>query len=41
MSAITTDYVAAISHLPAGAALRVDNVAWDEYERLLADLGDD
>ena len=41
MSAISTDCVAAISRLPAGAALRVDNVAWDEYEQLLADLGDD
>ena len=41
MSAISTDYVDAIAHLPAGAALRIDNVSWDEYEQLLTDLGED
>lgn len=33
-------YVDAITHLPPGAVLRVDDVPWEEYERLLADLGD-
>lgn len=40
MPVATTDYLAAIAHLPAGAALRVDDVSWDEYEQLLADLGE-
>ena len=40
MSVATTDYLAAIAHLPAGAALRMDDVTWEEYEQLLADLGD-
>ncbi|HKS42737.1 MAG TPA: Uma2 family endonuclease, partial [Blastocatellia bacterium] len=40
MSVATTDYLAAIEHLPAGAALRMDDVTWEEYEQLLADLGD-
>ena len=40
MSAATTDYLAAIEHMPAGAVLRVDNVPWEEYEQLLTDLGD-
>jgi Uma2 family endonuclease len=35
------DYIAAIAHLPAGVSLRVDDVTWEEYEQLLADLGDD
>lgn len=39
MSAVTTDYSLAIAHLPAGAVLRLDNVPWEEYEQLLADLG--
>jgi Uma2 family endonuclease len=29
-----------IEHLPPGAALRIDDVSWDEYERLLDDLGE-
>src|SRR6202040_2862014 len=41
MSVATTDYLAAIAHLPAGAVLWVDDVSWDDYERLLDDLGDD
>ncbi len=40
MSVATTDYLAAIEHLPAGAVLRIDDVPWEEYENLLADLGD-
>lgn len=40
MSGATTDYLAAIEHLPRGASLRVDDVLWEEYEQLLADLGD-
>ncbi|HEV8486929.1 MAG TPA: Uma2 family endonuclease [Blastocatellia bacterium] len=40
MSAATTDYLAAIEHMPSGAVLRVDDVPWEEYEQLLADLGE-
>jgi Uma2 family endonuclease len=40
MSVATTDYLAAIAHLPAGAVLRIDDVSWEEYENLLADLGE-
>ncbi|MBA3247100.1 MAG: Uma2 family endonuclease [Pyrinomonadaceae bacterium] len=40
MPVATTDYLAAIAHLPTGAVLRVDDVTWDEYEQLLADLGE-
>ena len=40
MSVATTDYLAAIAHLPAGAVLRIDEVSWAEYENLLADLGE-
>jgi len=40
MSVATTDYLAAIAHLPAGAVLRFDNVPWDDYENLLVDLGE-
>lgn len=39
MSVAPADYLAAIEHLPAGAVLRFDNVPWEEYENLLADLG--
>src|SRR5437870_5425776 len=39
MSVATTDYTDAIAHLPAGAALNVADVPWEEYEHLLADLG--
>ena len=39
MPVATTDYSSAIAHLPAGAVLRLDNVPWEEYEQLLADLG--
>jgi len=40
MPVATTDYLQAIAHLPAGATLRVDDVPWEEYEQLLADLGE-
>jgi Uma2 family endonuclease len=40
MPATTTDYLAAIAHLPEGAALRIDDVTWDDYEQMLADLGE-
>ena len=40
MSAATADYLATIEHMPAGAVLRVDDVPWEDYEQLLADLGD-
>jgi Uma2 family endonuclease len=40
MSVAPADYLAAIEHLPAGAALRFDDVPWDDYENLLADLGE-
>ena len=40
MSVTPTDYLAAIAHLPAGAVLCVDDVSWEEYENLLADLGE-
>ena len=40
MSVATTDYLAAIAHLPAGAVLRIDDVSWGDYENLLADLGE-
>lgn len=29
-----------IGHLPPGATLRMDNVSWDDYENLLANLGE-
>jgi Uma2 family endonuclease len=41
MGVATTDYLAAIAHLPAGAVLRIDDVSWEEYETLLGDLDDD
>ena len=39
MPIATSDYAAAIAHLPAAAVLRLDNVPWEEYEQLLAELG--
>jgi len=39
MTVATNDYAAAIAHLPAAAVLRLDNVPWEEYEQLLAELG--
>lgn len=40
MSVALTDYLSAIAHLPAGAVLRIDDVSWEDYENLLADLGE-
>lgn len=40
MPVATADYLAAIAHLPAGTSLRADDVPWEEYEQLLADLGE-
>lgn len=41
MSVQADEYLDAINHVPPGGLLRLDNVSWQEYERLLADLGDD
>ena len=35
MSAQPTNYLDIIERLPEGARLRLQNVAWDEYEQLL------
>lgn len=40
MPVAATDYLDAIAHLPSGAVLRFDDVLWEEYEQLLADLGE-
>jgi Uma2 family endonuclease len=40
MPVATANYLAAIAHLPAGDSLRRDDVPWEEYEQLLADLGE-
>ena len=39
MSTQTADYLDAIAHLPPGATLRLEHVTWQDYEQLLADLG--
>jgi len=41
MSVQTASYIEAIEHLPKGATLRIPAVSWEDYEQLLADLGDD
>lgn len=41
MSIQTVSYVEAIAHIPPGATLRIPAVAWEEYEQLLEELGDD
>src|SRR5712691_6637300 len=41
MSAQTASYIEAIEHLPTGATLRIPQVSWEDYDQLLADLGDD
>ena len=38
MSALTTNYLDIIERLPAGATLKLPDVAWDEYEHLLSQL---
>jgi len=40
MPVVATDYLDAIEHLPSGAVLRFDDVPWEEYELLLAELGE-
>lgn len=40
MPVATSNFVEAIAHLPPGAVLRIDDVPWEEYEQLLADLGE-
>jgi Uma2 family endonuclease len=43
MSSPTTErseYIDAIDHLPRGAALRLPDVSWDEYEQLLSELAE-
>jgi Uma2 family endonuclease len=41
MSVQTASYIEAIEHLPKGAILRVPHVSWEDYDQLLAELGDD
>ena len=41
MSVHTADYLDAITHLPPGGRLTFYEIGWDEYERLLDQLGDD
>lgn len=36
---VATDYLQAIAHLPDGAVLTFNGVAWQEYEQLLTNLG--
>src|SRR4051794_22063590 len=38
MSTQTTNYLDIIERLPAGALLRLQNVAWDDYEHLLTQM---
>ena len=40
MSAQTASYIEAIEHLSTGATLRIPEVRWEDYDQLLADLGD-
>ncbi len=40
MTTQTLNYLEAIAHLPAGGTLILTDVPWEEYEQLLADLGD-
>lgn len=40
MPVVTTDYLDVIEHLPSGAVLRFDQVPWEEYDQLLAELGE-
>jgi len=40
MATQTLNYLDAIAHLPVGGTLILNDVPWDEYEQLLADLGD-
>jgi Uma2 family endonuclease len=40
MTTQTADYIDAATHLPAGARLVLHDVAWDDYEQVLYELGD-
>ncbi len=40
MTALITNYIDLIERLPAGGTLILPDVSWEEYEQLLADLGD-
>lgn len=40
MRAVTAPYREAIAHLPPGALLVLNDVNWDDYERLLEELSD-
>jgi Uma2 family endonuclease len=40
MTTQAINYLDAIEHLPAGGILILSDVSWEEYEQLLADLGD-
>jgi Uma2 family endonuclease len=40
MTTQTLNYREAIAHLPVGGTLILTDVPWEEYEQLLADLGD-
>lgn len=37
----TVSYVEAVTHIPPGATLRIPAFSWEDYEQLLAELGDD
>ena len=39
MSVQTADYLDAITHLPSGGRLTFYEIGWEEYERLLTELG--
>ena len=41
MSIQTASYIEAIEHLPTGATLQIPQVRWEDYDQLLAELGDD
>ena len=41
MSIRTVSYIAAIEHMPQGATLHIPAVPWEDYEQLLAELGDE
>ena len=40
MTTQAMNYIDAIEHLPSGSTLILPDVSWEEYEQLLADLGD-
>jgi Uma2 family endonuclease len=40
MTTQAINYLDAIEHLPAGGTLILTDVSWEEYQQLLADLGD-